>query len=262
MVTPAVAVDALERLFPFTAKSATDDPHGGGKVAGNLAPQVVSVIAIIDSIPESLLELEGEDYATLLARLAELRFAIEQWRQHGETGAHIKFSAFRDLHDVMRKCPDRPRGKIAPDLAFLNDPELQADLARDVAEVNLALTDGEWKSATVLAGSIIEALLLWEHQQNPSRTGAAIPVAVASGVIGHPPPNLLEWTLHPCIEVAHAAGILSVRTTTLARLTKDYRNLIHPGRAARLALKPDRSTALAAAAAMEAVLKELRNLHP
>jgi len=45
-------------------------------------------------------------------------------------------------------------------------------------------------------------------------------------------------------------------------LTKDYRNLVHPGRATRLAQKPDRSTALTSAAAMEAVVNELRSGHP
>jgi len=46
-------------------------------------------------------------------------------------------------------------------------------------------------------------------------------------------------------------------TATLVRLGKDFRNLIHPGRAARLRQACDHSTALTALGAMEAVARDL-----
>jgi hypothetical protein len=65
------------------------------------------------------------------------------------------------------------------------------------------------------------------------------------------------WHLHQYVEVAAHLQIIKADTATLVRLTKDFRNLIHPGRAARLGQKCDRSTALAALAAVEAVARDL-----
>jgi hypothetical protein len=46
-------------------------------------------------------------------------------------------------------------------------------------------------------------------------------------------------------------------TAQLVRLAKDARNLVHPGRAARLDQKCNRATALTALAAVEAVADDL-----
>ena len=65
------------------------------------------------------------------------------------------------------------------------------------------------------------------------------------------------WHLHEYVEVAAHLGIIKPDTATLVRLAKDFRNLIHPGRAARLGQKCDRATALGALAAVEAVVRDL-----
>ena len=65
------------------------------------------------------------------------------------------------------------------------------------------------------------------------------------------------WHLHEYIEVAAHLGIVKPDTATLVRLAKDFRNLIHPGRAARLGQKCDRATTLGALAAVEAVARDL-----
>ena len=65
------------------------------------------------------------------------------------------------------------------------------------------------------------------------------------------------WHLHEYVEVAAHMGVIKPDTATLVRLAKDFRNLIHPGRAARLGQKCDRATALGALAAVEAVARDL-----
>ena len=65
------------------------------------------------------------------------------------------------------------------------------------------------------------------------------------------------WHLHEYVEVAAHLKLIEGDTAKLVRLTKDFRNLIHPGRAARLGQKCDRSTALTALAAVEAVARDL-----
>ncbi len=65
------------------------------------------------------------------------------------------------------------------------------------------------------------------------------------------------WHLHEYVEVAAHMGVIKPDTATLVRLAKDFRNLIHPGPAARLGQKCDRATALGALAAVEAVARDL-----
>lgn len=257
MLTPSVAVATLESLFPFISQ-----PAAGGNVAGNLAGKVAAAIAVVEAIPTDLFVLDGADTAAFLTSMAELRSAVLTWQQRGETVGQVSFVFFRRLHEVLTKCPDR-RGAVGPSVfAFFKDPDLQADLDADLSEVNIAISQGEWKSATVIAGSMLEAMLLWEHQQDSTRTKAASAAAVAKATMTQPDSDPNKWTLHQCIEIAAEAGVLNGPAATLARLAKDYRNLIHPGRATRLAQKPDRSTALAAVAAVEATIKALRLLHP
>ena len=72
------------------------------------------------------------------------------------------------------------------------------------------------------------------------------------------PENQIDrWTLDTYIEVALGLKIIDENTAKQARLAKDFRNLIHPGRAQRVKQKCDRATALSAAAAMEHIIRRL-----
>jgi hypothetical protein len=72
-----------------------------------------------------------------------------------------------------------------------------------------------------------------------------------------PPTGLEQWDLHQFIEVAAEGDSIGTDTASQARLAKDFRNLIHPGRALRLERVCDRGTALSAVAAVEHVVRDL-----
>jgi hypothetical protein len=111
-----------------------------------------------------------------------------------------------------------------------------------------------------LAGSAIEALLLWGVQQPPKvmLLATAISVLVGSGTFKrNPPTNPEEWTLHQFIEVAAELKLIKPETRVAAQLAKDFRNLIHPGRATRPGQVCDRATALSAIAGLEHVVRDL-----
>ena len=119
-----------------------------------------------------------------------------------------------------------------------------------------ALQNGEWKAATVLAGSVVEALLLRALQQHPPEdVTTAVGTLVGNGTLRNPGSQLETWTLASYIEVALELRIIDPDTATQARLAKDFRNLIHPGRAQRLGQICDRATALSAVAAGEHVVR-------
>jgi hypothetical protein len=58
-----------------------------------------------------------------------------------------------------------------------------------------------------------------------------------------PSSNPERWNLIELIEVALQLGLINSEAATQARLGKDFRNLIHPGRALRLGQVYDRATA-------------------
>jgi hypothetical protein len=109
------------------------------------------------------------------------------------------------------------------------------------------LHSGNWKAATVLAGAASEALLFWSIGPDPDLTN-----------ISQPPRGLPQkWDFADYIRVALALGSIKNSTAQQATLAKDFRNLIHPGRAQRLGEVCDRGTALTALAAVELISRDL-----
>jgi hypothetical protein len=112
----------------------------------------------------------------------------------------------------------------------------------------------------VLAGATIEALLHWRLQEpSPGQVAvdAALATLAASATITKPDSNIDRWELHHFIEVAAHLRLLKTDTCSAARLARNFRNLIHPGRAARLGQVCDRATAYSAVGALEHVIRDL-----
>jgi hypothetical protein len=142
-------------------------------------------------------------------------------------------------------------------LLCIPDPAFREGLRLDISTAEQALANGEWKATTVLAGSVVEALLLWALQQATAPDlEIAIKTVVTKKTLPRPPQRELErWDLSEYIAVAEELTLIDTSTAMQARLAKDFRNLIHPGRAQRLVQVCDRGTALAALAAVEMVVR-------
>ena len=67
----------------------------------------------------------------------------------------------------------------------------------------------------------------------------------------------LRVDLGSAIEVAEQKGIVSQKVSALSRLVKDYRNLVHPGRAIRTGETPDSNSATIVARLLEIILSEI-----
>ena len=136
---------------------------------------------------------------------------------------------------------------------------MRESIRLDISAANRDLANGEWKGATVLAGSAVEALLLWALQQRPAAdiTRAREAVTRDERLSRNPGDDLERWVLLDYVEVAGELSILKPESVQQARLAKNFRNLIHPGRVIRLGQKCDRGTALSALAAVELVVRDL-----
>jgi len=150
------------------------------------------------------------------------------------------------------------------ELLYITDQALRDSIRLDISAAHRDCAQGEWKGATVLAGAAIEALLLWALQEQQRKKSGSLAAAVAAlltnNTLNQDPgadPEGGGWHLYQYVEVAEYLKLIDPDTSKLVRLAKDFRNLIHPGRAARLGQKCDRATALAALAAVEAVARDL-----
>jgi|HubBroStandDraft_6_1064221.scaffolds.fasta_scaffold170353_1 hypothetical protein len=256
-IVPSLAVAVIDRLFPHSSSL------GRGSMYEEAAiPKLRAVIELVKEIPTELLSLRAEDYSALVISTASINATLEHWPEsaYRQTFEIDELDPISLIRHVLAQCPDEFPSPSTAELAFLTDIGLRGSIRQDVSTSNQALNNGEWKAATVLAGAAIEALLLWGTQHPTKQRGlpAAVAAVVRRGVL---PPNRqnqpLRWDLQQLIDVAGELKLIEEETRTAALLAKDFRNLIHPGRAVREKLTCDRGTALSAVAALEHVVRDL-----
>jgi hypothetical protein len=256
---PSQVVQTIDDLFPHAKQNKRDYAVGPG--AGS---QLLGILNLLKDVPDELITPTAGDYAELVLAKSTIQEHLEHWRARGNVGdmAQVKrFDAVTVIRRAMANCPDEYPPSASTELLFINDAELRENILRDLGATEKALNNAEWKAATVLAGATIEALLHWRLQE-PSPGAAAVQAAVAHLVgnrtIKRPHNAIDRWELHQFIEVAGHLGLLEPDTCSAARLAQNFRNLIHPGRAARLAQTCDRGTAYSAVGALDHVIRDLR----
>lgn len=113
---------------------------------------------------------------------------------------------------------------------FVTDAALRTIIERDYAELKLLLQVKAWKSAVILAGSILEAILHDRLSSNPTRNTTAIASLKRS------PKPLDDWGLQKLIDVAEDIGALpSSVAKTIDHVVRDFRNFVHPKKEIRSA---------------------------
>jgi len=169
------------------------------------------------------------------------------------------------INPIIRK-PKKVIEPIILDLVKVKNSELRDILERDIAELNLARSQGLDKTAKtcmVLCGSIIEALLLERLSQDlpKSVATASLLATKRSGKLSNNPE---EWDLADLITVAinFPTPLLPDDASTGAHQLRHWRNLIHPGRELKEArnkrIRPTRERANNAIAYLQFISKELQ----
>lgn len=244
-VVPSQVVALIDQIFP-TAVTTPRFPVYSGNAA-----TLAAIVSLADEIPEELITLSGDDYSDLVHSMESLAHVVDKWNYRGgdDPPPYIKGkSPVALVREMLARCPDQTPSPATSQLTFISDIGLRDSIRADLSTANSALHNGEWKASTVLAGSVVEALLLWSIQSN---------VAALAGLTPKPngPPE--RWDLADLIDVAYRLQAIEQNTAAQARLAKNFRNLIHPGRAQRLQEICDRGTALTALAAAELVTRDL-----
>lgn len=230
----------------------------------NHAAHVAAVVELADQLPPELLPSDASRYAEYAASVAALRSALRMWEAHGSSFTLRRLPAYNHspLFLIRRALAGLPDAVPSPDTAgfdFIDDDGLREVLRLDVSTATSALRNREWKAATVLAGSVIEALLLWAVKRHTSakRDEAALRARQA-GALGHiPGANPDDWHLPALIEVAGELRCITQGTVAEARRVREYRNLIHPGAAVRTGEQCDLGTAHIAVGTVDHVIRDL-----
>jgi hypothetical protein len=226
-----------------------------------------ATVELSNQIPDELLTMDTAAYASLIQAKAQIAEILEIWTSNRKVGQNIQRFDFpirknplANIRNALAECPDEAPAPGTSDLTFITDADFRANLRNDIGAINRALVNGEWKAATVLAGSAAESLLLWALKQRlPADIASAITALRESGgLTASPESNLEKWNLYELIQVAENLGVIKPKTAIQSRLAKDFRNLIHPGVAQRLGEKCDRATAFSAVAGMEHIVRDIK----
>ena len=236
---------------------------------------VKTLIHLIDQLPDNLMPLVGDELVNFLEAYHELKSGVAIWST-GSGGLRHEITEVKDgsglnpiivIQNILSKCPDQGYENSATGLSFIADQVFAEIIKQDISFVNEALSNAEWKAATVLAGSVIEAVLFYSIKRLRDRSSASFDKArektVEEQAIGkpldsQPSGNPDGWNLNKYIHLAFAAELISENTAKECLLSKDYRNLIHQGASERKKQRCDRGTAHLAIAAMEHVINDLK----
>jgi hypothetical protein len=245
-VVPSQIVSLIDRFYP-TAKTTPNMPVYSADSA-----VLRAIIDLADDLPVELLTLSGDEYANYVFGLESMQAAIDRWNHHGTDEpprAHQGKSPVYMVLEALSKCQDQYPSPQTTTLAFISDRQLAESIRLDIDSATDALHRNDFKGATVLSGSAMEALLLWKIQD----VGVTSPIAgMRKGV----KPSPEEWFLEDYITAAELRKLIKPDTAKQARLAQNFRNLIHPGRAVRLAQTCNRGTALGALAAVHLIVAD------
>jgi hypothetical protein len=225
-------------------------PAAGRGESFYLEPSYAGVLShlltMIDGISPHLLTLTGKAAAEFGESTEAIRTTLSVWRS-GVHSVSLNPLVGKDgknpltfIRKHLGSLADEGASNELENLQFIAEEDLRRALATDIHSMNAALDRGAWKAATVLAGSVTEALLLdalLKREPEAKTAGSGLKTPTGS--------DLSSWTMHQLTLVADALKIVHTDTVAQCLLAKNFRNLIHPGRSIRLGQFCDRGTAFA-----------------
>jgi len=256
---PSQIIEYIDRKYPHAIKD--NKEH----IGIDHLPTLSILVTMLEGIPQHIINLQGNEFTDYIETVEAIRTTVNAWKR-GD--AHYKLEGAPGLR---KKCPiavirqklgtmqDEGIEPGTTDLLFIIDDGFRNLLRQDITVMNNAFNNGEWKAATVLAGSVIEALLLYKIKiiDNLQLIKVRDQVKLDNPNIDIPN-NVDKYRLSHLIPIAIGLNIIDKDPTGVqCDIARNFRNLIHPGQAIRTAQACDRGTALSALAAVEHVLRNL-----
>lgn len=145
---------------------------------------------------------------------------------------HLKNDLVRLRSQAVVLTPTQPIGEAEmgpPDFSrLIAEPRMQSILERRWEETRRCMQAGAYLAATVLMGSLLEALLLARTNaladKSPVFTSKCAPKDPKTGKTR----PQQEWTLNAYIDVAHDLKWIRRSARDVGVVLRDYRNYVHP----------------------------------
>jgi hypothetical protein len=216
---PSVVVGFIDRSFKRAKTQQEDDQAAYSLDREHHAALLAALLEMVDRVPDGLLRLDIDRAGELFAATGAIRRQFDLWLTGEKQLQDCGFGHYNPATLIRRAlagCPDQAVPSTTADLKFVADGALRDSLRHDLAAAEAAFTNGEWKAATVLAGSVIEALLLDAiEQRDPVDLERAVKsVAERLGHGRSLDTNPERWDLHQYIEIASELKILAEPATT------------------------------------------------
>jgi hypothetical protein len=151
-------------------------------------------------------------------------------------------------------------GIVSREFTFVGDADLRQIVERDYRELRTRLFPGRaWKSTVVMAGSILEAILLDRLTRDAGTIAAANARRAHKGRDITSSDRNQQWLLSDLIDVTIELGFLESGDGMMTHETlREFRNLIHPRAEVRKKRAPSEGEAMAAVGALEIVCDHLK----
>lgn len=191
------------------------------------------------------------DFIAASAEIRALLEALIRTPEHVMGYSDFERNPVYRIREILKKCPDIGIPETTSGLEFIQDINYRKKLREELGAIQILFHERQWKAAIVMAGSLIEALLLNQISiKNPTeidKTKTALNIKK----------NIEQWDLHNYIDAAYHMNLIKEITKTQALLAKDFRNLIHPGREIRMEQECTEAAALSALAGLMHVIEDL-----
>jgi hypothetical protein len=270
-IVPPDLVRFIDLAFPLL----TENPSVPLTLSGQTVSLFSILLELLEEVPKSLVVLDSRDFATFCAARADIRSVVDEFKgmslreKSAQSALRLgPLPMFDGLNSValirvqMVKCPEKIPAPGTSELTFIGDAPMRETLRLDISTVASALAHEEWKPATVLAGSVVEALLLWALGERKSDLAKGVTDAEGRGSfkLGKcpDPERLMHWDLNDYVVVAESLREIGHETSIVLNQVRGFRNLVHPGRAQRLGQICTRGTAHIAFGAMLSLIDDLK----
>lgn len=214
----------------------------GGVIESNLVKEYERFLdAAQTDLPGLLIPLRSDEF------YSHAGGARNQYYKYGGILVHIS----RNLGKLKVRVDsqDQTPVTVSKSFHFVADNDLRHILDRDYQELQRCIVGGNWKSAIILSGGSIEAILLDLLVRNET--------VAKSSTRAPKEDSLNKWGLNDLIEVAVKEELINGGVATLSHSVREYRNLIHPGVELRKGLKVEPEEAKIAMSVLDMLIREL-----
>jgi hypothetical protein len=235
-------VQAIENLVGVAANEIA--PR---RLTPNYLAEINSILALLNDVSTELISLPFAEYLELTRCRAVLAAATAHWALGGivparDVGGKDPLERVRRL---MQQCQDE-LPPPEPELPFIEDVDRRAGIEDQLNTAWSNFRAQNWLGAATFAGAASEAILLWAVEKSTSFGRAKF----------KKPPN--EMTLFELIDESRKSELISNDVATLAHMTRDARNLIHPGKVSRSGVSCTKASALTALAGLYRIVEEIK----